>query len=239
MPVVSTHAPRPRRLRALAVLASTCAVAALSACATTVDGTVHLADGAAAKTVTKDAFATLLLSPNDAATAVGTTTLVLDGDSTDPAQAQSLSDASCSGAGWVLLSDVYRGTGYLQTHWGRWSAPKPAYLMVFQGAVLYPTSLKANDFLTQSSKKWSECVGKSISRKFDDGSDVMTIGTPTTTDGMVSVVNLFEGGGGSGCSHSLTARANIVIEAMVCTDTDLTTERSQSVASAIADRIPL
>ncbi|AQT82217.1 hypothetical protein B1R94_27660 [Mycolicibacterium litorale] len=220
-------------------MATACATTVLSACASTVEGTAHLAAGAASKNVTADAFDALLLSPGDAAAAAGTPTLSLDGDSTDPAQAQSLSDASCSGAGWVLLNDVYHGTGYLQVHWGRWSAPKPTYLMVFQGIARYPTSLKANDFLTQSTKKWTECAGKSVSRQFSDGSDVVTLGTPAVQDGMVTTVNLFEGGGGSGCSHSLTVKANVVIEAMACTDTNLTPQRSQAVATAIADRVQL
>ncbi len=181
VPATLRRTTRGHRRRALAALAAVCAVASVSACTSTIDGQAHLASGAVAKKVTSDAFTTLLLSPNDLAAAIGAPTLTLDGDLTDPAQAQSLSDAHCSGAGWLMLGDVYHGTGYLQVHWGRWSAPQPTYVLAFQGVALYPTSLKANDFLTQSKKTWSECAGKSVSRQFKDGNDVFTLGTPPPT----------------------------------------------------------
>ncbi|WP_445166109.1 sensor domain-containing protein [Mycolicibacterium sp. Dal123E01] len=226
-----------RRIPA-AFAAATLAAALLTSCASTIDGTGHSAAGAAAKNIPDSTFDTLLLSPQDAARIVGATSLTVDGDYTKPVQAQSLTDAMCSGAGWIMLDDVYHGTGYLQAHWQIMPAPKPEYRLTQQGVVLYPTALKANDFVTQSADKWSQCAGKSVTRQFSNGPDVYTLGTPTTDNGTTSVVNLFEGGGGSGCAHSLSAKANVVIETQVCTSADVTPKPSQDLVNAIAARIP-
>jgi hypothetical protein len=227
---------RPSHLEALATALMSTVL--LTSCASTIEGIAHPAAGAVSKNIPSGAFDTLLLSPTDAARIAGAATLTVDGDYTSPAQAQTLSDAACSGAGWVLLDDIYHGSGYLQAHWQQMPAAKPEYKLVQQGVVLYPTALKANDFVTQSADKWSQCAGKSVTRQFSNGPDVYTLGSPSTDNGITTVVNLFEGGGGSGCSHSLTAKANVVIEAQVCTSADPTPKLSQDVINAIAARIP-
>jgi serine/threonine-protein kinase len=67
--------------------------------------------------------------------------------------------------------------------------------------------------------------------------DTWTIGETVTSNGIVTVVNLQEGGDGWGCSRSLGARSNVVADVAACGN-EVSAQTSTTIVAEIIGKIP-
>ncbi|WP_199253514.1 sensor domain-containing protein [Mycolicibacterium mengxianglii] len=233
---------RTRRIPCLVAAVVACCVAG---CSTTVPG-APVAEGGnnrLYRDVTVNDLPQLLLKPADFDDILSTAHMAISDTSEravalDPGQTVT-GDASCLGAAFSAMANVYRGTGYITALGQRIADPGDSSgHIAFQFVALYPPGGGAERFRRESETTWRACAGKPISIKQSDSvTDTWTIGETTAENGVVSVVNLQEGGDGWACSRSLGARANIVADVAACGE-DESAGSSATIVSEILDKIP-
>jgi hypothetical protein len=217
----------------------------VTGCSSTVAGTPMAAGGAGAsyRDVTVNDLPDLLLKPGEFNEILGTTNMTISDTSEravalDPGQTVS-GNASCLGAAFSAMADVYRGTGYVTALGQRVTQPDDtADYIAFQFVALYPGAGGAQRFVRESEVAWRACAGNPVSVKQSDTvTDTWTIGDTVTGNGVVSVLNYQEGGDGWACSRSLADRSNVVADVAVC-GADVDTAASADVVTEIVDKIP-
>ncbi|AQA05955.1 hypothetical protein BVC93_30360 [Mycobacterium sp. MS1601] len=228
-------------IRWLAALLCACAA---TGCSTTVPGAPVPAGahGASSRDVTVNDLPDLLLKPGEFNDILGTTNMTISDTSEravalDPGQTVT-GDASCLGAAFSAMADVYRGTGYVTALGQRVTQPQDdAAYIVFQFVALYPGAGGAERFVRESEETWRVCAGSPVSLKQSDTvTDTWTIGDTVTWQGIVSVVNYQEGGDGWACSRSLAARSNVVADVAACGDR-VTTDTSAAIVAEIVNKV--
>lgn len=158
---------------------------------------------------------------------------------TVPEAAISVSNPDCLGAVFTVTEPAYRGSGYLKTV--GLSVTEPGDVRAhtaFPNVVAYPSGGEALAFAERSATQWSDCADQTVSfRRTDGETDTWSIGTPVTTDGVITVLNYQEGGGGWRCAHSLTARTNVVIDVDACSS-QASAKDSTTIVDAIVAKLP-
>lgn len=217
----------------------------VAGCTITVAGVpvVESTDNPAYRDVTVNDLPALLLKPTEFDDILGTTNMTISDTSEravalDPGQTVT-GDATCLGATFSAMADVYRGTGYVTALGQRVTQPDDsADYIAFQFVALFPGARGAERFRNDSEATWQACAGKPVSVKQSDTvTDTWTIGDTVVQDGIVSVVNLQEGGDGWACSRSLGARANVVADIAAC-GADVTAQTSATIVAAIIGKVP-
>jgi serine/threonine-protein kinase len=226
-------------------LAAALCAGAVAGCSTTVTGmpVSEGIDGPVYRDVTVNDLPQLLLKPTEFDGILGTSNMAISDTSEravalDPGQTVT-GDTRCLGAAFSAMADVYRGTGYVTALGQRVTQPDDsADYIAFQFVALYPGARGAERFRRESETTWQGCAGKPVSLKQSDTvTDTWTIGDPSTSGGIVSVVNMQEGGDGWACSRSLGARSNVVADVAAC-GADVTAESSASIVAQILRKIP-
>lgn len=226
-------------------LAAACCAGAVTGCSTTVTG-MPVSEGTAGtvyRDVTVNDLPQLLLKPTEFDEILGTHNMTISDTSEravalDPGQTVT-GDAGCLGAAFSAMADVYRGTGYVTALGQRVTQPDDsADYIAFQFVALYPVAGGAERFRRESQGTWQNCAGKPVSLKQSDTvTDTWTIGEPSASGDIVSVVNMQEGGDGWACSRSLGARSNVVADVAAC-GADVTAESSATIVAEILGKIP-
>ncbi|OOK65240.1 pknH-like extracellular domain protein [Mycobacterium kansasii] len=113
--------------------------------------------------------------------------------------------------------------------------PKGATHVNHSAAIYFATAKAANDFAAKQAQAWPKCNGATlhVSERGYPGS-IWIAGTATNHQGMLSITNTQEGGGGWQCQRALTARNNIVIDVRSCGESR--TDQAITIAARMAER---
>ncbi len=234
-----------------AVLGALLASAWLSGCVSTIGGSAtpgpDLKSPSADSTteqVRSDALPTLLLSAAEINTVMNTTDLTVFrnydqptvGDADHPS-----SKPKCVGAVLPDAAETYKGSGFLKTTGQVLTSPGDDSVrhFVVQAAAVYPNQDKARAFVESSQRQWSDCAGQPLTYTYPDPDRTVedwTIGTPTGSDDIVSMVNFQEGADGWACARSMTSRSNVVVDVEAC-GRDASVDRSAALATKIRDKV--
>lgn len=189
-------------------------------------------------TVEPAALNSLLLTPDEMDSIVGTTNLkpgeVYNKMVADPPV---MSDANCVGAQYNAVLSVYAGSGYSSVVDQALTSEEPKYTYVNQTIVLFPSGDQARAFLTASAETWKDCANRTLTVTASDGATYnWTFGDVTESDGRISQVVKQEGMAGYGCQHVLHVGSNAIFEVQACRDnvSDDADRIAQQMASNIA-----
>ncbi|PIB77212.1 sensor domain-containing protein [Mycolicibacterium brumae] len=198
----------------------------LTGCTTTVGGVAKPADNDGPlkpKPMATSAVASLLLSPSEVASAVGlSATLYQRGEATEMTDSTGLDNRDCRSSWAPLEEGTFGGTGWLQA-FGQIVSDAPdratkATMQFTQAAVSFKDSDAADAMLAGAAKKWNSCSDKTILYTSSDGRQARwTNGSVTDDDGVLSMTQTVEGGGGWGCSRMLGVKNNIALDLLYCT----------------------
>lgn len=224
-------------------------VAVSSGCSTTVSGTAHpqRARDAGAPVVAADALDRLLLSENR----IGE--IVAGGDRAggwiishrytviEPPQGESFSDPSCASSLLTTMYTGYEGSGYTGVS-GRnieEPGPHPAH-GIDEAVVAFPSADVAARFVIRTVLGWERCADVHLSASVPPPDPVtlfFTLGFPSATGDIATVVNVVEGGEGEVFAHAIASRANVVIDVHI-RGSRVTAAQPAAVVRAIAENMP-
>lgn len=103
-------------------------------------------------------------------------------------------------------------------------------------AIYFATAKATNDFAAKQAQAWPKCSGATLHlTERGHPSSIWTAGTVTNHDGMLSITNTQEGGGGWQCQRALAARNNIVIDVRSCGENR--TDQAITIATKMAERV--
>lgn len=214
-------------------------------CSNVVDGVAEplsAADGDAPSVVASD-LQSLLLSDAEMSEAVGLPGLVSHDpyDEIPPSQGESYNDPSCMGAVYNTMYTAYLGidyTGVTGTKVGdpesKWGATDTD-----QGVVSFRDADAASRYVARTLIDWDRCADKRVSGKSGPDADIATwtIGFPTVTDDIPTLLISPEAGERFVCERAITSRSNVVIDVYVCAK-NAQPEQAVAVVRAIADKMP-
>ena len=173
----------------------------------------------------------LLLTPAEAAKAVGTNTLSGSeemGDKIyDKAGAGSIVDGDCVSL-MPGTEAKYTGSGYTAVR-RQYLVNRPEIDYLTQVVIAFPSAELAEKFIASSEEAWRKCSGRTVNVRYTSPDTppgppaFEVIGPVGSNDGMITLRRTREGTGDAdgdwGCSIASTARNNIVIEGEVCSRT--------------------
>ncbi|EFG79729.1 hypothetical protein HMPREF0591_0350 [Mycobacterium parascrofulaceum ATCC BAA-614] len=133
-------------------------------------------------------------------------------------------DVELDNTGWVGVRTQSLGDAKAATH------------INHSAAIYFATAKAANDFAAKQAQAWPKCNGATlhVSERGYPGS-IWIAGTATNHQGMLSITNTQEGGGGWQCQRALTARNNIVIDVRSCGANR--TDQAITIATRMAERV--
>lgn len=227
--------------RAVRVLASVAAVAALSGCAHMMAGQAVYASetaSAASRSVKMVDLPKLIPTLPELSAAVNSAQLTKTGTVTgiEPLPENFiLSEPNCVSVMSPGLESTYRGSGYLG-----------AYGLAANGGVVDAVavaflSAKAADRLADAqTDKWKRCTDKTFTANVGDQPPVnWIVSGPTRSYGVAVLLRIQEGGGGFACARGMAARANVVADVLICNPDQAVVEHQASrVVNMILDKIP-
>lgn len=218
---------------------------AASGCSRSVPGAAHAVsarDGAARMVVAAD-LEKLLLTDQQVQGIIGAPDVVSTRPYTGitPSQGEMYSDPGCAPAIWNTMFPVYDGSGYTGAV-GRWvEEPGERWTHhVDQAVVSFPSADAAARFVVRVEMLWQRCADVHLSTVEPPPAHKRiwyTIGYPTITDDISTVVDYREGHEGLAEVRAITSRSNVVIDL----DTEgfgMTAEQATALAKAIADKVP-
>jgi PknH-like extracellular domain len=158
-----------------------------------------------------------------------------------PPQGETFSHPSCAETLLNTMWTAYNGSGYTGGAGRRVRelGDRPVH-DIDQGVVAFPSADAATLFVNRTVVDWERCADvhfTGTSPPPDSGSQNYTLGFPTTTGGIPTVVNTAEGGEGYVCAHAITSRSNVVIDVYVCGN-GATADQAVAVVKSIANEIP-
>lgn len=215
-------------------------------CAHTANGDPRPAsapDGAA-PTVQPADLGTLLLSDQEMSEAIAVPGVVSHDPYEDipPPQGESYSDPSCAGAIFNTMYTAYDGVDYTAAVGRKVGEPGDKWGLTDtdQGVVSFRSADAASRYVVRTQLDWDRCADKRVSQ-LDDAGDktpqTYTIGYPTVTDDIPTLLISPEGGDGYICERAITSRSNVVIDVYVCTK-NAQAEQAVAVVKSIANKMP-
>ncbi|WP_123027305.1 sensor domain-containing protein [Mycolicibacterium stellerae] len=230
------------RLRALALGT----VMLCAGCAQTVNGdprSIAAADGAAPAVAPAD-LGTLLLSDAEMSDAIAVPGLVSHDPYQEltPPQGESYSDPSCAGALFNTMYTAYDGIDYTGMVGRKVGAPGDEWGLTDtdQGVVSFRSADEASRYVVRTQLDWDRCSDKRVSvseNKDDKLPQTYTVGFPTVTDEIPTLLISPEAGDGYLCERAIASRSNVVIDVYVCAD-DVKAEQAVAVVNSIANKMP-
>jgi hypothetical protein len=112
----------------------------------------------------------------------------------------------------------------------------PPHLSVYESVVTFPTPAKAADFIINAENAWLQCRDAVVNIRNGNVVEQRTLGGVGEGDGIVVLDSAPPSKRGSGCSHAIAAKSNIVIDVHVCGSG--TSAAARPLVSAIRDGIP-
>lgn len=186
---------------------------------------------------------TLLLSDPQMSDAVAIPGLVSHDpyDEIPPPEGESYTDASCIGAIFNTMYTAYDGIDYTGVAGTKVGEPgdKWGTTDTDQGVVSFRDADAASRYVARALIDWDRCADKRVSGKSgpDDDTVTWTIGFPTVTGDIPTLLISPEGGDGFVCQRAITSRSNVVIDVYVCAK-DARAEQAVAVVRSIADKMP-
>jgi len=214
-------------------------------CSHTVDGDAEpssVADSHAPSVAPAD-LQSLLLSDPEMGEAVGQPGLVSHDpyDEIPPPKGESYNDPSCIGAVYNTMYTAYEGIDYTGVAGTKVGEPgdKWGTTDTDQGVVSFRDADAASRYVTRTLIDWDRCADKRVSGKSgpDDAVVTWTIGFPTVTDDIPTLLISPEGGDRFVCERAVTSRSNVVIDVYVCAK-NAQPEQAVAVVRSIADKMP-
>lgn len=197
--------------------------------------------------VAADALDRLLLSDNRIGDIVGGTEHTAGGLVShryaviEPPRGESFSDPSCVSSLLNTMYTAYEGSGYNAVA-GRTlheAGPKPAHF-IDEAVVAFPSADAAARFVVRTSLAWQRCADVHLSVREpapDPVTFFYTLGFPSVSADVATVVNVLEGGEGDVCARAIASRANAVIDVNV-RGSGITAAQPVAVVTAIAQNMP-
>ncbi|MDP7707421.1 sensor domain-containing protein [Mycobacterium sp. TY815] len=230
---------------AVTVAAGVVCAAVSGGCSTTVPGVAHVAHArvGAAPTVTADGLDRLLLTEQQIGPAVGVSALLAGRSYTviEPPRGESYTDPSCASTLFNTMYTGYEGSGYTAVA-GRKLHESSAHHTheIDEAVVAFPSADAAARFVVRTALDWERCfdIHLGVSNPHPDPVTVFyTLGFPSTSGDVATVVNTLEGGEGAVCAHAIASRSNVVIDVHVG-GPDITAAQPVAVITAIAANMP-
>ncbi len=235
-------------LRACAV--GVVCVAVGSGCSTIVSGAARpqRARDAGAPVVAADGVDRLLLSENQIGEIVGGGARAAEGFVisrrysviTQP-QGESFSDPSCASSLYNTMYTSYAGSGYTAVAGRTLHEPGPHPTHdIDEAVVAFPSADVATRFVVRTSMAWQRCADVHLSTTEPPPDPVTlfyTLGFPSATGDVATVVNVLEGGQGKVCAHAIASRANVVIDVYIF-GPKVTAAQPVAIVTAIAENMP-
>ncbi|VBA32276.1 Serine/threonine-protein kinase PknH [Mycobacterium persicum] len=142
----------------------------------------------------------------------------------------------CSEIHAPALVEELDNSGWVGVRTQSLADPKGATHINHSAAIYFATAKAANDFAAKQAQAWRKCNGATLhvtERGYP--SSIWIAGTATDHQGMLSITNIQEGGGGWQCQRALTARNNIVIDVRSCGKNR--TDQAITIATRMAARV--
>lgn len=136
-----------------------------------------------------------------------------------------ITPAQCAGAVVTGTQLVYGEVGYIGAHITKYSGDN-AYAE--QTMVLAPSAADAEEIRTTSLGQWDDCAG-TVDNSGPPGAT--TLDATEATDNMITVSG--NGPYGEHCQHTLGTWSNAVVEALVCSNTELTDQTQRIVQQVL------
>ncbi|MCX2931010.1 sensor domain-containing protein [Mycobacterium sp. CVI_P3] len=145
-----------------------------------------------------------------------------------------VSDIDCLGAIYGAEELVYDGSD--------WTAVRDEVLQeptsdndhwVEQIAVLFPSAVKARQFVESSRATWEKCGGASIDIDNYDVHSTWQIGQADVAGDILTQESTQRNTGGWGCQHALTSASNLVVEAWACSNS--ISDEAKSIAAQMLE----
>ena len=162
-------------------------------------------------------------------------------DEIPPPKGESYNDPSCIGAVYNTMYTAYEGIDYTGVAGTKVGEPgdKWGTTDTDQGVVSFRDADAASRYVTRTLIDWDRCADKRVSGKSgpDDAVVTWTIGFPTVTDDIPTLLISPEGGDRFVCERAITSRSNVVIDVYVCAK-NAQPEQAVAVVHSIADKMP-
>ncbi|OBJ70189.1 serine/threonine-protein kinase PknH/PknJ [Mycobacterium sp. 1274756.6] len=250
-------APPRRRGKILAALAGV-AVLAVAATTTVVLASRSPGDDAAAPpppasetstttttgppppTVSATALDGVMLPAEQLAGMIGAPSLTKYGSMDSPAEdSPTIEEKECLSAWAPGQRAVYSELGWVAArNQGFQDQPQmPAY-RVIEAVITLPSVAATEKLLAGQTEQWTKCANTRITLNYPTPPTPQrwTLGEPTRTGNMLTIIYTMEGGAGMGCQRALTAANNAAVDVLVCR-TDVT-DQAVTVAEALRAKIP-
>lgn len=115
------------------------------------------------------------------------------------------------------------------------TAETAAYFLVDQSVASFPSAAAATKLLDASKQQWQACAGAPVVFANAGGTNTVATLANVSTNGDTITQNRTVEGGGYTCQHSMGVWSNVVAEAVVCGEADITGKSETVVAAIIAN----
>ncbi|OWL98797.1 hypothetical protein B7435_23865 [Mycolicibacterium peregrinum] len=196
------------------------------------------AEDPAAEPVKVTALTGLLLSPTEAASAIGVPTMGPSKDTglrvLERMGAGSAIDQECM-IMWPGSLAGYEGSGYTAVRRQYLTSPENG-TKLGQTVVSFNDAAAAENYIAAAKPKLNKCANRNVNYRPIDEPNApnryWSVGTVNESNGVLSVSQVQEGADGWVCQRALASRNNIVIDFFVCGD-----NLAPSVVTPVADKI--
>ncbi|WP_454232236.1 sensor domain-containing protein [Mycolicibacterium fortuitum] len=196
------------------------------------------ADGAAAEPVKVTALTGLLLSPTEAASAIGVPTMGPSKDTglrvLERMGGGSAVDQECM-IMWPGSLAGYEGSGYTAVRRQYLTSPENG-TKLGQSVVSFNDAAAAENYVAAAKPKLNKCANRNVNYRPIDEPNApnryWSVGAVDESNGVLSVPQVQEGADGWVCQRALAARNNVVIDFFVCGD-----NLTPSVVTPVVDKI--
>ena len=177
---------------------------------------------------------TLLLSPGEINSIMGTADIVIKQTGQAPDDTADVSPIECHAEGYIAGTTEYSGNGLIAM---RWQVLDNANGSVVQAVAQFPSSDAANKFIETWTPSWEACRGKAITEK--DKATGREFGPPyivtdvTAANHMITAVDARNGV--ATCQHVLKAASNFVLDISACRDN--ISDQGQTITAKISAKI--
>jgi hypothetical protein len=160
----------------------------------------------------------MLLSPTEINSIMGTTSIILGTPTTEMVDLpNTVSNPACNGAMSAVQAGAYAGSGYTAVSAQLLHEPgERSNHDVVQAAVAFPSPAQAGALLKNSAAQWKACAGQSVTMNADGQAYVYTFGQVAETASKITLSRTAVGGNGFGCQHALSVVSSIVVDTAVC-----------------------
>ena len=172
----------------------------------------------ATQPVSTSALSDVLLSPEEAAHAVGANTMV--GEQVQERLTDTtIVDEDCAGMATPAQQKAYENSGWTAVRSQELGDQPAIGWRLTQAAVSFPDAHAANDFVANAAASWQKCANREINTRDVNKDDPRNIFWKTESvsqsDGILAM-DMIQEAQGWNCQRSLSSRNNVVIDLDLC-----------------------